>query len=73
MIEQIEWIACAERLPELGDDVLCYATDRTPPVMVGRRLRHPITVDRRDYHWENDDGWYYNITHWAPLPAGPRA
>lgn len=64
MIETIEWIACAERLPAGGETIIVCADD----VSVGR------------YSETNDTWWIEPltgpisgiVTHWAPLPKGPK-
>lgn len=65
MIEQIEWVPVAERLPDDDETVLLYAPEYDEPVWVG---------------WRDGDGWRDMNGHptdgvvaWAALPAGPRA
>jgi hypothetical protein len=62
MTEQIEWIACAERVP---DD------DQTVMLCLPGKLVWPGWHDcDRGWRWADDvpaDG----VTHWAELPDGP--
>lgn len=69
--EQIEWIACADRMPAERDIVLGYA---------------PIGADDYELFvgvfeviegvgwWDNGDVVFRpdQVTHWARLPNGPR-
>ena len=66
MIEQIEWVACSERLPDDDETVLLYTPNDDLDVWPG---------------WRDGDGWRWashgspvhdEITHWSPMPAGPR-
>lgn len=67
MIETIEWIACADRLPDDYQQVLLFApADEGDTVKAG-------------YH--ETDEWYdvecrmvlAEVTHWAAWPGGPKA
>lgn len=63
MIEQIEWVACAERLPDDGITVLLYKPGAD--VWPGWRLGHA-------WRWADGSPVRNGITHWAAWPAGPR-
>lgn len=62
MIETIEWVACAERMPDDDQTVLMYVPG--DEVCAG-------------WH-DGDDGWRWadgvpanSVTYWAALPDGP--
>jgi hypothetical protein len=65
MIEQIEWIACAERLPDDDITVLLYTPVQRGDVWPGWR-------DGDGWRWANGSTVRDEITHWAAWPAGPR-
>ena len=67
MTETIEWIACADDLPDDSETVLVYAPgDDSEPVMAG--------------YLENDE-WcdasafpvLAKVTHWCRMPGGPKS
>lgn len=62
MIEQIEWIACAERLP---DDEITVLLRTEQDVWPGWRAGSV---------WRDTDGMPVRrkVTHWCDMPAGPR-
>lgn len=67
MIEQIEWIACAERMPD----------DRRTVLMgidcLGERVRAGWYNNLSAcWHWPSGAAVAGIVTHWAELPAGPR-
>ena len=70
MIEQIEWVACAERLPESGETVLICMTGEAESAWFGRYYPR---LGRYKAGWRDADGYSVDVTHWAPLPKGPRA
>jgi hypothetical protein len=60
------WIACSERLPEMGEWVLVVAGyDGKGDVWQARRYSAT--------HWDGNDFWhtYDQVTHWMPLPEPP--
>lgn len=65
MIEQIEWIACADRLPDDDTTVLICTTGTSEPVWLGY-------VSEENECWLDTDGMPVSVTHWSPMPAGPR-
>lgn len=65
MIEQIEWIACAERLPDDEVAVLIGTRDAAEPVWIGY-------YDSAVSAWIDTEAAVVSVTHWSPLPAGPR-
>lgn len=65
MIEQIEWIACAERLPENATAVLLYQIGAHANVWPGWR-------DGDAWRWADGMPVRREVTHWAALPVGPR-
>lgn len=66
MIEQIEWVACAERLPDDWITVLLYKPGADADVWPGWRVGHA-------WRWADGSPVRNEITHWAVWPAGPRA
>lgn len=65
MIETIEWVACAERLPDDGITVLLYAPAQVGETWPGWRVGHA-------WRWADATPVRREVTHWAPMPAGPR-
>lgn len=65
MIEQIEWVACSERLPDDEEMVLLCPAGQDDDVWAGWR-------DGDGWRWAN--GWPVRgeITHWAAWLKGPR-
>jgi Protein of unknown function (DUF551) len=77
------WIACSERMPEPGTEVLVYLDEA--PCKNGSR----IAFDCWDEQYEAPVSWssatipvglgwdsgidFYKITHWQPLPQSPKA
>ena len=59
------WIACADRMPELGKEVLVYRPDA--PESGDPQIRLAIRNDRRPHGFS----CYCIPTHWMPLPAPP--
>ena len=60
-----EWISVDERLPETNEEVLVYSS-------VGKIYTACyIRVDGIEFWFENIDG-FREITHWMPLPEGPK-
>ena len=59
-----QWIPCAERMPEEGQTVLVW-------VHPFKRGAHAIGIFRGGEWWifERDQAY---VTHWMPLPEGPR-
>lgn len=63
----IDWIPVQTRLPDDDATVLVHAPTASEPVWLG---------------WRSPTGWYTvdhvpfdpdEVTHWAPMPAGPRS
>lgn len=62
-IEQPKWISCAERLPEVYEDVLVY-DDTAGEIAIGclfGRLGGWVCVPIKN-----------KVTHWMPLPQPPK-
>lgn len=55
-----EWISVKERLPEIGQSVLVYASKYYP------------VVECRDLVAYMKMGNYTGVTHWMPLPEPPK-
>ena len=65
-----EWIKCSERMPEDGEQVLCWFTP------LGKDKSHP-TILYYKAEKESDRHSHFSpiredlITHWMPLPEPP--
>lgn len=61
-MKQSEWISVEDRLPEMYEDVLCYADG------------HSFYVDFicSDGKWCDDESYTNRVTHWMPLPEPPK-
>ncbi|HHH3523458.1 DUF3850 domain-containing protein [Enterobacter hormaechei] len=66
------WVACSERMPEVGVKVLCFPVND-----------EPIHATYNGQVWLQDISWSVsdepidnviscNVTHWMPLPAAPQ-
>lgn len=66
------WVACSERMPEVGAKVLCFPVND-----------EPIHATYNGQVWLQDISWSVsdepidnviscNVTHWMPLPAAPQ-
>jgi hypothetical protein len=66
------WVACSERMPEVGVKVLCFPVND-----------EPIHATYNGQVWLQDISWSVsdesidnviscNVSHWMPLPAAPR-
>jgi hypothetical protein len=68
----MKWISVSVRLPEEGEDVLCYWGDH-------------LSYDVGTYSGQRDNGWHIwqdsngamnefdaDPTHWMPLPEPPK-
>lgn len=63
--EAIRWRAIADELPDADETVLIYCAEASEPVWLG---------------FLDADGWHCattgaptTVTHWAPMPGGPKA
>jgi hypothetical protein len=71
---QAAWISVADRLPEIGTEVLVYrpGSERGKVTALARFIRHEAATD---YWWDNAYPGKGNmhldtsITHWMPLPS----
>jgi len=69
----MKWIKCSKELPEPGKEILVWFDDKVAPahlISFGREYpRLNWSIDSGDYEdWLDLD----NITHWMPLPEGPK-
>lgn len=69
MIETIEWVPVAERLPDDEQTVLICTTGTAEPVWLGY---YYTQEGRNEAEWRDTEGDAVNVTHWSPMPAGPR-
>lgn len=70
-----KWISVEERLPEDNNNVLVYAIGNNENSIIA------MTDYTHNMHGYNIEGWHspwqyffyeYKITHWMPLPEGPK-
>lgn len=61
--QRVEWVSVRDCMPEIGKRVLLFVGGH---VLVGERVEYSRYVDIR--------GEFYarSVTHWAPLPEGPK-
>lgn len=67
---RVEWVSVKERLPENGEQVLCYRRKRgwMHHATYWREANDLGGVDL----WMSDEGGFIrDITHWTPLPERP--
>ena len=70
-IEQIEWKAVTDELPDAETTVLVYAPGADEPVWLGYYDGDDwLTVDHRIYGEPEDVDAL--VTAWAPMPSGPK-
>ncbi|MHA1045273.1 DUF551 domain-containing protein [Enterobacter hormaechei subsp. steigerwaltii] len=62
------WVACSERLPEEGDDMIVF-TDDIVMSGVSYSKKKGFYLQALGY---DDDEPVDNVTHWMPLPAAPQ-
>ena len=60
----LAWVPIAQHMPDDEETVLIFAPGADEPVWMG---------------WHDADGWHYidggtaeGVTHWLPMPEGPR-
>lgn len=61
------WISVVDRMPDPGEDVLCYRRGpwtAPPPIVAG--------LHRGEWFVFGGDEPIVCITHWMPLPAAPK-
>ena len=62
------WVACSERMPEEGDDMIVF-TDDIVMSGVSYSKKKGFYLQALGY---DDDEPVDNVTHWMPLPAAPQ-
>lgn len=62
MLERRQWVACTERVPEEGEEVL--ACDKDGEMLIGWIREDAET----GFAAESDDTTMYNCVAWMPLP-----
>jgi hypothetical protein len=61
------WVACSERMPDAGVEVLVHMKDRGNVVAMHTSCYGVGWWQQEDgYEWADED-----VTHWMPLPAAP--
>ncbi|MES3410921.1 DUF551 domain-containing protein [Enterobacter hormaechei] len=60
------WVACSERMPEEGQEVIIMDTERGE-VQSGMVYKYGSFVDFNEEYYEVE-----NPSHWMPLPAAPQ-
>ena len=69
------WIACADQLPEIGQEVIVFTPRKGRKVTALSRFIH--YEEATNFHWDNSYPGKGNlhlqesVTHWMPLPASP--
>ncbi|BBT89407.1 hypothetical protein WP8W19C02_10270 [Enterobacter cloacae] len=61
------WVACSERMPEEGDDMIVFTDDIVMPG-VSYSKKKGFYLQALGY---DDDEPVDNVTHWMPLPSPP--
>jgi hypothetical protein len=65
-----DWIPCNEHLPPTDGKVLIYA----PSADDAKPLITTAWYDPNGFGWSMlPENWLRAITHWMPLPAGPKS
>ena len=62
-----KWIPVSERLPEVGDRVLCNIKSFAFPGSFYQRI---LPYDK--YGFKEDNIYTDDVTHWMPLPEPPK-
>lgn len=62
------WVACSERMPEAGDDMIVF-TDDIVMSGISYSKKKGFYIQALEY---DDDEPVDNVTHWMPLPTAPR-
>ncbi|MCM7261558.1 DUF551 domain-containing protein [Enterobacter hormaechei] len=62
------WVACSERMPEAGDDMIVF-TDDIVMSGISYSKKKGFYIQALEY---DDDEPVDNVTHWMPLPAAPQ-
>lgn len=66
MIETIEWVPVAERLPDDEITVFLWTEGGNEEAWPGWRVGNA-------WRWSDGAPVEYDVTHWAEWPKGPRA
>lgn len=61
------WVACSERMPEEGDDMIVF-TDDIVMSGISYSKKKGFYIQALEY---DDDEPIDNVTHWMPLPSPP--
>ena len=70
-VEQLGWVKCSSEMPDAGRKVLAYSKDRKlEPVT--QALFFPATADGPAVWREVTFAELGGVTHWAPMPGGPK-
>lgn len=66
------WVACSERMPEVGVKVLCFPVNDEPihAIYNGQVWLQDISWSTSDEPIDNVISC--NVFHWMPLPAAPQ-
>ncbi|ELO4292094.1 DUF551 domain-containing protein [Escherichia coli] len=62
------WVACSERMPEVGDDIIVFS-DEIVMSGISYSKKKGFYIQALEY---DDDEPVDNVTHWMPLPAAPQ-
>lgn len=69
--EQLPWVKCSEGMPGAGQKVLAYSKDRKLE-RVTQALFFPATADGPAAWREVTFAELSGVTHWTPMPGGPK-
>ena len=69
-----EWIKCSDKLPPIGETVLCYKGSVFTAWYIEKSC--PYEKKRKGWHIDWAKGSYqffkdFDVTHWMPLPDKP--
>lgn len=64
--EAIRWRAVTDELPDADETVLVCLRDHNEPVWLG-------FLDVDGWYLSDGDPVFDQVTHWAPMPGGPKA
>ncbi len=61
----MEWISVKDRLPEENNTFSEF-------IVIVRGAKRPTVLEYQGHEWWVDEnGNYYDVTHWMPLPEPP--
>jgi hypothetical protein len=74
-----DWIACSDKLPDIGHRVLVVDGGSVEFGHLSGPLEYKRNPHERKQHWrventgyDGDDDISCHVTHWQPIPDGPK-